>query len=519
MSVAAIVSKVRRLQRIQAERLNPTPPKAKRLTREQERERARSLGFVAPRFEEYFDDPVGFGSKLLGIQLWRKQRRILTAIARKKKVAVRSGQKTGKSTAFVVAALWWAATRSRGRVFLTAPGNAQVRNVLWKELRRVCYSTAPGGKRVVDILGVEPALLPSTGMQWPDGREILGFSADTPETMQGLSGPEMLVLVDEGSGVRNDIFEAIEGNLAAGGHVATASQPTQQAGWFFDAFHSHREHWERIDISSEETPNCTGEEDAIPGLADPNFIDRSRAEHGEDSAFYLVRIKGEFAGTASNAIVGLAAIDAARKRWSERTEEPTDPLEYGLDVARFGDDETALAPRRGKRLYDITTVNGFDTVAVVGMVMADVRSRRRTSEVPTIKIDAGGGYGGGVADLLRAQHGKEVHVVEVNSAEASDTPDEFTNVRTQLHFAVADWLKGDGELPDDTKLEAELLAPTYSFDARARRKVEGKDEIKKRLKRSPDRADAVALSILKRGGKVLLQNVTGTPLRMVGRGY
>lgn len=432
------------------------------------------------------------------MRLWRKQRRILTAIARKKKVAVRSGQKTGKTTAFVVAALWWAATRARARVVLTAPGNAQVRNVLWKELRRICYDRAPDGRLVVEVLGVEPALMPSTGMQWPDGREIIGFSADTPETMQGMSGPEMLVLVDEGSGVEDVIFEAIDGNSAAGGHIATASNPTKQSGWFFDAFHSKREFWERIEISSEETPNVTGEEDAIPGLAGPEFISQRRAEYGETNPFYLVRIKGEFAGTASNAVVGLAAIDAARKRWEEREDEPNEPLEYGLDVARFGDDETALTPRRGPRAFETITVHGFDSIAVVGMVLEDVRARRRPGELPIIKIDASGGYGSGAADLLKAEHSKEVTVVEVNAAERSDVPDDYTNLRTQLHFAVADWLKDGGELPDDKKLEAELLAPTYGFDARGRRKLESKDDIKKRLKRSPDRADALALAVYRR---------------------
>jgi hypothetical protein len=67
--------------------------------------------------------------------------------------------------------------------------------------------------------------------------------------------------------------------------------------------------------------------------------------------------------------------------------------------------------------------------------------------------------------------------------------------RSQLHFATRDWLRDHGELPSDKRMESELLEPKYGFDPRVRFKVEGKDEIKKRLQRSPDRGDSVMLAI------------------------
>lgn len=480
------------------------PPKPKRATREQAREAAKVSGRPTWLFSEFFDDPVGFATLVLGLRLWRKQRDLLLAIARSKKVAVKSGQKTGKSTTFVAAALWWACTRARGRVLLTAPGNGQVRNVLWKELRRVVYMQDAYGNLVSgpDVLGADPAILPATGMQWPDGREIIGFSADTPERMQGFSGPEMLVLIDEGSGVQDPVFEAIDGNSAAGGHIATAGNPTQQSGFFFEAFHSKREFWEGLTISSEETPNVTNDEPPISGLADADFIATRKAEHGETSAFYLIRIKGEFAGTASNAIIGLAAVDAARRAWDDREAPPEEPLEIGLDAARFGDDETMIAPRRGKHAYEMVPLHGKDGNEIAGEVIKVVRALRSPGEIVKVKVDATGGYGSSPTDILKTNHAGEVEVFEVNSSSKADDQEKFFNLRSQLHFGVAQWLKDGGELPPDKKLEVELLAPTYSFDARRRQKVESKDEIKKRLKRSPDRADALALSIYQAPGGV-----------------
>ena len=287
MSVAAIVSKVRRLQRIQAERLGTTTTSRRRPTeaelyaraREAERERVQQLGRRAPLFVEYRNDPCGFAENVLGLRLWEKQRKILTAIASGKNVAITSGQKTGKSTTFVAAALWWVATRARGRCVLTGPGNRTVRTVLWKEIRRIAYSVDAAGERICDVLGAEPALVPHTGMQWPDGREVIGFAAKTPETMQGLSGADLLFIIDEASGVPDDVFEAIEGNTAGGGQIAMASNPTKTSGFFFEAFHSKTEFYEPVTIASTETPNVTGLELPIPGLAEAAWIERQKEAH------------------------------------------------------------------------------------------------------------------------------------------------------------------------------------------------------------------------------------------------
>ena len=90
---------------------------------------------------------------------------------------------------------------------------------------------------------------------------------------------------------------------------------------------------------------------------------------------------------------------------------------------------------------------------------------------------------------------EEVEAIGINSAESSDSPEEYCNLRAQLHFGCRDWLKAGGTLPGDDRLQAELVAPVSSLDARNRLKVESKDDLRKRLKRSPDRADALQLAV------------------------
>jgi phage terminase large subunit len=102
------------------------------------------------------------------------------------------------------------------------------------------------------------------------------------------------------------------------------------------------------------------------------------------------------------------------------------------------------------------------------------------------------GVGAGVADFLR--YNNQVECVGVNVATAA-TIEEYSLLRDQLWFGLQKWLKDGGAIPTDPKLEAELVAPTYAFDLRGRIKVEPKEKIKERLRRSPDRADALALAV------------------------
>ena len=90
-----------------------------------------------------------------------------------------------------------------------------------------------------------------------------------------------------------------------------------------------------------------------------------------------------------------------------------------------------------------------------------------------------------------------VKAVAVNTSVASSSVNEYINLRSELHFAGRDWLREGGAIPDDAKLQAEMVAPKYRTDARGRIQVESKDDLRKRLpgNRSPDACDAWLLSL------------------------
>lgn len=429
---------------------------------------------------------------MLGLRLWRRQREFLKAVRDHDRVSVTSGHKTGKSTSFAVLAWWFTAdpvNRPGARVPMTSASARQVKKILWREIRAMWRRAKARGYD----LGPEPALDPETGIQWDDGREIFGFTAKDPEKAAGTSGAWLLFLLDEASGIPEEIFEAIEGNRAGGAKVALASNPTQQSGEFYESHHSKRRFYVALEISSEEAAEV---DPPIPGLASRAWIAEKREEWGEDSPLYHVRVKGRFAAQATDAVIGLNLVLDALDRPDEDV-SADGPLRVGLDVARYGGDETIAAPRRGQRIFPLIPIVAGDGPDTAARVMEALRAAKllRVGEKPRIIVDANG-VGASVFDALARRD--DCEAVDVNTGSAATRPDDYVNLRAELHFAFKRWLEEGGALPDDGRLQSELVAPKYSVDIRNRIKVESKDDLRARLRRSPDRADAAMLSIVER---------------------
>jgi hypothetical protein len=327
------------------------------------------------------------------------------------------------------------------------------------------------------------------GIKFKSGSEIIGLTTRDAEAFAGLSGANLLFIVDEASGFPAPIFDAVFGNLAGGGKVLLTGNPTRTSGGFFDAFHSKRAAWKTLHISSRESPNFHGEN--IPGLATPSWLEWAKLNWGEGSPAWDVRVEGNFPKQDSNTVIALAEVEDAIERW--QTTDPDGPVEVGLDVARFGDDKSVMCVRRGHRAVSFEVLppgDGPDTANLAANMAIDAQGNNTNK--PRIKVDVIG-VGASVYDTLARR--KDVEAVPVNVAERATDEERYHSLRDQLWFGVRDWLRDGGAIPSDSTLESELVAPTYTFDNRARFQVESKDQIKKRIKRSPNHADALALAI------------------------
>jgi hypothetical protein len=194
--------------------------------------------------------------------------------------------------------------------------------------------------------------------------------------------------------------------------------------------------------------------------------------------------------------------------------DATEPLTYGLDVARFGDDRTVLVKRQGNVVLDVRSWTGQDLMQTCGWVMHEAA----TDKPAEICVDSIG-LGAGVADRLREQG---LNVRDVNVSEVSALNPTAAKLRDELWLTVKDWLaKRSCRLPRNEELRAELVGPTYGFLSNGRIKVESKADMKRRGLRSPDIADAlcltfagVAAQVGGRGsywikGKPLMRNIRG----------
>ena len=229
----------------------------------------------------------------------------------------------------------------------------------------------------------------------------------------------------------------------------------------------------------------------------PFWLEERRKEGLEGTPWWFAKVLGQFPATASNSVIPLAWVEAARAR----AHVPDNKEWAGLDVARFGSDDSALIEGSGNGPETVSVVHGQDTMAVAGMGMRYLQARRGTLAVDVI------GVGGGVVDRIKEQHPPGT-LLAVNVAESPDhDQDLLANLRSQLWWDARRVLSPDSDEPlslarlDDTtyqRLRAELTAPTYRMTSAGKVQVESKEELKARGLPSPDVADAFNLALYAR---------------------
>jgi hypothetical protein len=284
-------------------------------------------------------------------------------------------------------------------------------------------------------------------------------------------------LIDEASGVPEEVFEVAEGALSTPGSlVVMAGNPTRREGAFYRAFHEDRAHWATFRFPSSGSP-----------LVDPDYPTRMAARYGAQSDVYRVRVEGDFPKAEPDALIGLGPVEAAAQRFAEGEIPPDAPLVFGVDVARFGDDDTVILRRRGPAVTELSVFNGLDTMQTAGRVARAAREER-----PALIFVDVVGIGAGVADRLREEG---LPVYEVNVAERARDAERFDDLRSELWWRVREWLEsGEARLPRDGELLAELATVRYELTSAGRVRVEAKRDRKRRGLSSPDRADALMMT-------------------------
>jgi phage terminase large subunit len=426
----------------------------------------------------YRDDPVLFVKEVLGATPYDYQAEFLDALASgERKMSVRSGHGTGKSTTSSWAMLWYVLLRFPNKVVVTAPTSGQLFDALFAELKRWINELPPQLQVLLTVKSDRVELSAAPAEAFISARTS---RAETPEALAGVHSENVLLVVDEASGVPEKVFEAAAGSMS--GHSATTillSNPTRSSGTFFESQTRLADTWWTRRWSCVESP-----------LVSEEFVDEMRARYGEDSNAFRIRVLGEFPMADDDTIIPFHLADSAIKRDIEIPED-TKPI-WGLDVARFGADKTALCKRYGNVVTEITSWQGLDLMQTVGRVMAEYEGLSPSMRPSEILVDSIG-VGGGVVDRLR-ELGAPVRGINVGEAPAMGNT--YMNLRAELWFKTKGWLEDRScKLPNDDQLLAELTSIRYGFTPGGKMKAESKDDMRKRGLKSPDLADALCLTM------------------------
>lgn len=443
-------------------------------------------------------DPVGWVQTKTRSHLWTMQRQVMEAVRDHPRVAVKSAHSMGKSFLMGELTCWWLDpdTHAPGTAFVltTAPTFPQVRTILWKEIVRAKdRGKLPGRTNQTEWwLGTEQVAM---------GRKPSDYN---PDAFQGIHAEHVLVIIDEASGVPQDLWDAADSIASnVGSRIIAIGNPTNPMSHFKRVCDSPTWHTIRIDGLS--SPNFTGEPvpDKLRGLLlSPEWVDRKKQEWGEESPMFVSRVRGEFPTDTDDGVIPFSWADACRSLG----EEDSTPVELGVDVGGGGD-ETVIAVRRGRKAYIHKRLNTEDPTVVEGAVLAAIRDTGATA----CKIDAIG-IGWAVAGNVR-ERAKSCDVRGVKVSKASRNSGKFKNLRSELWWEVGRELSRTrgwdlGELTDDDIYE--LTQPKYHEDASGRIVIESKDDLRRRIKKSPDVADALLLAFYSGGRKQRPVRATST---------
>lgn len=397
------------------------------------------------------------------------------------KIAVRSGHDIGK-TAFLCWIMQWAvSTREDTRGRATANTEKQLTRVLWAELakwHRLFIARDFFRHTATAYHSVDPDRV----MSWRI--DAIPWSEDNPEAFAGLHnyGKRVIVVFEEASGIHDKIWEVVDGVM----HEAETEliwiapgNPTRNHGRFYECWNRFADSWHTYKVDSRSVPFANQEE-----------IAKSIAQWGMDSDYVKVRYLGDFPDAASTQLIDISTIREARTRAVQSLHY--EALILGVDVARFGSNESVLTFRRGRDARTIPTerYRGLSTVELGARVAAAITRH----EVDGCFIDEGG-IGGGVVDFVR--HLGHACVGVDFGSKASTAPGGVYcfNKRAEMYVSVREWLRSGGCIADSADLEKQLTCIEYFFRG-GKREIQliPKEQMETEGFDSPDVADALALT-------------------------
>lgn len=467
------------------------------------------------------EDWCKFASDVLRARLDKEQQAILQSVQYNPMTAVASGTSRGKDYIAACAAMCFMYLTPRWengklvkntKIAMTAPSGRQVRDIMIPEISRLFRNA-----------GILPGRLLSSGIR-TDYEEwfLVGFKSgdDNMEVWSGFHAANTMFVVTEASGISETIYNAIEGNLQGNSRLLIVFNPNITTGYAARAMKSDR--FAKFRLNSLNAENVVSKRLVIPGQVNYEWvkdkvdnwcspIQQADFDEGEGdfrwegglyrpNDLFRVKVLGMFPKVSEDVLIPYEWIEIANENWKKLQEEgfkPVKSCKLGSDVAGMGRDDSVLCPRYGNYVpkFEVHQSAGkADHMHVAGMHVPFISDKKAKAYIDTI------GEGAGVYSRLQELGYRNVYSCKYSES-AKGLNDitgqyEFANMRAYCYWAVRDWLNpknGFGAaLPPCDKLMEEATETKWFFMSDGRIAIEKKEEIKKRIKRSPDYFDSLA---------------------------
>jgi hypothetical protein len=396
-------------------------------------------------------------------------------------ISVASGHGVGKSAEVGMLSKWALDCWVDARVVITANTEQQL-------LTKTSPEVAKWHRMAITRDWFNLATMKISSKERPDSwrLDFVTWSANNTEAFAGLHnvGRIILIMTDESSSIDDRVAEVILGALTDENTVIVwlaLGNPTRNVGWFRETFGRYRDRWYRLQLDSRDVEGTNKE-----------YLNDVVETYGEDSDIARVRVKGQFPSASSMQFISSEAVGKARSR--EVDPLPTDPLIFGVDCARYGDDSSVLAKRCGRdaKSRPWKRWQGVDAMTLAGEIAAEAAADKPDA----IFVDAGN-IGAAVIDRLRQL--EVPNVIEVwfgGQGRDVELPGNLrfrvANKRTEIWVRMRNWLDG-GSIPDEQVIEDDLIGTEYGYGRdEVTLTLEKKEHMKARGLASPDNGDALA---------------------------
>ncbi|KAB0577242.1 hypothetical protein EI53_01268 [Fusobacterium naviforme] len=449
----------------------------------------------------YADHPVEFVEDVIQATPDEEQRKILRSVAENQMTSVRSGHGVGKSTVEAWVVIWFMVTRPFPKIPCTAPTQHQLFDILWAEVSKWLRNN----KALADELIWTKEKLYMKG--YPEEWFAVARTASKPDALQGFHAEDVLYIIDEASGVEDDIFEPVLGALSTpGAKLLMCGNPTQLSGFFYDSHNKNRASYSTFHIDGRKSSRVS-----------QDFVQTIIRMYGEDSDVFRVRVAGDFPLQEDDIFIPLPLVESSIMTEAPEREKPT-LIHIGCDVARFGDDKTVIGYKVDEKAAFYKKRNGQDTMKTADDIvelgewlLRKYKLRPEEDTAIPVKVDDGG-VGGGVVDRLRQMkrnNPEKLWWLEVYPVKFGQRLKHkyYHDTTTYMMAIVKRLLQPFDEdtgtrkpveliLPDDDDLVAQLSGRKYALTDQSKIRIESKEAVKKRGRPSPDEADCILLLCL-----------------------